>query len=382
MAGPPVTAVPSIIFLVASASRRAGGMFHSVRGLARACAAAGAEVRALALRDEFSDEDAAAWDPVPLELFPVLGPERFGWSPALKRRLDALLAEGVPSVLSSHGLWMWTSAVAASAHAPRIVHPHGMLDGWALRHRASRKRLAWRLYEERNLRGAAAIRALNDSEAFAVVAALPGATVRVLPNAVELSEPPATIRGDVPERFLFLGRLHEKKGIRELIEAWSALRFPMPELIIAGPDQGGCLASLQRDARTYSVEDRVRFAGPVDGEAKEALLRSVDAFVLPSRSEGMSMAVLEAAAHGVPLLLTEAVNMREFFAIGGALNLGALPDAGEIAAGVERFRAMPQGERAAMAANARALVSGRYRWDLIASDFLELSARVASAEGA
>jgi len=131
----------------------------------------------------------------------------------------------------------------------------------------------------------------------------------------------------------------------------------------------------------------VIFAGPAFGETKEALLRSVDAFILPSLSEGLPMSVLEAWAYGLPVLMTEECNLPEGFAAGAAIGIGGTGRADQrtkgpevrdqfsepkgqtvgIATGMRRIMEMTVEERVAMGARGRALVEERFTWPKVAA---------------
>lgn len=128
--------------------------------------------------------------------------------------------------------------------------------------------------------------------------------VVVLPNAVpDPGPPPERCRRDGPLRLLFLGHLSDRKGVGELLAALSrpALRARSWELDLAG---GGEVDRFRARARALGLEDRCRFHGWLAHEATWALLRQADLFVLPSHAEGQAMALLEAMAHGLPVLAT------------------------------------------------------------------------------
>jgi poly(glycerol-phosphate) alpha-glucosyltransferase len=115
---------------------------------------------------------------------------------------------------------------------------------------------------------------------------------------------------------------------------------------------------------SLGVDASVRFLGPVFGEKKDALLRRAGVFVLPSYSEGLPMAVLEAWSHGLPVLMSEFCNLPEGFAAGAAHYCA--PDAESVAAGVDALASCGEIERAAIGARGRALVEQRFTWPLVA----------------
>jgi glycosyltransferase involved in cell wall biosynthesis len=136
-------------------------------------------------------------------------------------------------------------------------------------------------------------------------------------------------------------------------------------LAIAGWDQGGHATLLRRRIDALGAAGTIRLVGPQFGEQKAASFGFADAFVLPSRSEGLPVAVLEAWSHGLPVLMTEACNLAEGFAAGAALPIG--PDRAAIAAGLRRLFALSDAQRLAMGARGRALVRERFTWASVAA---------------
>ncbi|MFL6597334.1 MAG: glycosyltransferase, partial [Chthoniobacterales bacterium] len=126
-------------FLVSSVSREAGGLFQSVRGLAKAIASTNASVRVFGIRDEESAGDLQKWRPLSVQTFhPRL--RAWGYSNQL---VPAMLNADV-DILSVHGLWKYCSVGSQRwrrrTGRPYVVHPHGMLEGWALRNGRWKKR--------------------------------------------------------------------------------------------------------------------------------------------------------------------------------------------------------------------------------------------------
>jgi glycosyltransferase involved in cell wall biosynthesis len=364
-----------ITLLTTSVSRRAGGLFDALRGLATGLSsAADMNVRVLGLADEDTARDLGAWNGTPVEVVPVRGPSWFGFSPALGTKL----LEDSPHLVHVHGLWTYPSAAcrvwARKTRRPYLVAPHGMLDPWALRNSRWKKRLAAWGYQGAHLRGAACLHALCQSEARAIRAYGLRNPICILPNGVEF--PPHSAPSPPPwERtlpqgarvLLYLGRFHPKKNLMNLLRAWRLARYDSGgrtdewHLVLVGWDQGGYADQLKTLVCDLGIEGSVRIAGPQYGEAKDAAFRRAAAFVLPSLSEGLPMAVLEAWSYGLPVLMTPESNLPEGFQVGAALPLGT--DTPDIARGLTEFFSTSDTERAAMGARGQQLILRRHSWE-------------------
>jgi poly(glycerol-phosphate) alpha-glucosyltransferase len=176
---------------------------------------------------------------------------------------------------------------------------------------------------------------------------------------------------------LYLGRLHPKKGLASLLTAWSRARASGKDwvLAIAGWNQNGHEAELKERATSLGLvwmdhtggnaeEASVRFLGPQFGGDKEACYRSCDAFILPSFSEGLPMAVLEAWIYAKPVLMTSECNLPEGFAAGAALRME--PEAGSIAEGLRGLFALSREGLEEMGRRGRALAGSRFAWRKLA----------------
>ena len=175
-----------------------------------------------------------------------------------------------------------------------------------------------------------------------------------------------------PKRLLFLSRLHPKKGLDLLVPAWGRLvgEFTDWELLIVGPDEGGYRAKVEKMMADSGCDDACRICGPVSGAEKHALLRTADLFVLPSYSEGFPMAVLEAAAHRIPVVQTTECNFPELTAAVGALE--CVPESGALEQALRQALAADDGERQERGTTGRALVEKDYSWGHIAGRVLEI----------
>ena len=135
-----------------------------------------------------------------------------------------------PDIVHDNGIWLphnhSLARLAAHYNLPRVVSVRGMLEPWALAHKRVKKKLAWLAYQKRDLNRAAALHATADSEAevIANLGLLP--RVVVLPNGVDIPAVAASHSRapDQPRTALFLSRIHPKKGLDRLIDAWNAVR--------------------------------------------------------------------------------------------------------------------------------------------------------------
>jgi poly(glycerol-phosphate) alpha-glucosyltransferase len=302
-------------------------------------------------------------------------------------------------------LWKYPSWAALQwverTGKPMMVAPHGSLDEWALKNAAWKKRIAAVLFKDRQLRKAACIRALCQSEADSIRAYGLTQPIAIIPNGVDLPDfiessdegrgSRACDQSSGRKTLLFLGRIHPKKGIPNLIRAFKKAidsrrsTFDAPwQLVIAGWDQGGHEAELMKlcqelglsfERREPKAEGRksaarVVFFGPAFGGNKKSLLRTADAFVLPSFSEGLPMSVLEAWSYQLPVVMTPECNLPEGFAADAAIRIET--GAESIAQGLDTLFSMSASDLQAMGAKGRALVEERFTWKTIAAQMREV----------
>lgn len=292
---------------------------------------------------------------------------RFSYTPGIAAELARICARR-PTVIHDHGIWLHMNhAVAAAARrmrVPRVVSPRGMLEGWSLRYRGWRKRAAWLAYQQRDLASATAFCATSDDEARSIREAGFAQPIAVLPNGVDVPAARADFAPDGPRTALFLSRLHPKKGLPDLVDAWAEVRPRGWRLVIAGNDEDGHAQSVERAIREKGCADCIAIAGPVEGAAKQRLIQGAQLFVLPSYSENFGIVVAEALAHGVPAIATRATpwGMLEREHCGWWIETGApaLARALREATALDAERLRDMGERG------RSAVAGTLSWDGIA----------------
>jgi glycosyltransferase involved in cell wall biosynthesis len=244
----------------------------------------------------------------------------------VERGLNASFEHAVQQAdaLHVHGLWEQSTATACGTARrlgkPYILSAHGMLEPWALAAKGFKKRMYAALVERKNVTRANCLHALTVAEAEQYRAFGARGPIAVVPNAVHLpaEADPALFLERFPQLsgkrlVLFLSRLHPKKGLDLLVQAWASVAplFPDAHLVIAGPDSEGMQAKLTHEVAQGGIGARVTFTGMLNGALKWSALRAAELYVLPSYSEGLSMALLEAMGMGLPVIATRACNMPE-----------------------------------------------------------------------
>jgi glycosyltransferase involved in cell wall biosynthesis len=247
-----------------------------------------------------------------------------------------------------------------------------MAEPWAMRHKALKKKIYTALVEGKNLRRAACLHALSRPEIGHLRALAPRTPVCFIPNGVNL-EPfenlpdRSILEADYPELagkyvLLFFGRNHVKKGLDLLAQALAALRRDRPDLhlLLAGNDDGALAPFLSRVA-AEGLSSRVTWVGHVSGARARQVWAAADAFILPSYSEGFSMAILEALACRLPVVITTSCHFSELADTGGGIVVA--PTADEVTWGLRELLERSPEERAELGQRGRALVERNYTWD-------------------
>lgn len=349
--------------LTAWASRAGGGVFEAVVAQAQLIRELGAEPVVIALADEAAAVDASRFDGAEVWLSAVRGPKLIGYAPGLADDLSAANLD----LLHLHGIWMYPSRAATlwarRTGRPYLISPHGMLDPWITGRGRWKKALARAGYERASWRAAAGFHALTEAEAGDI------ARESGRQDSFIIANPAPEVRSiscPAGRDLVYIGRIHAKKNIVALVEGWNRAKRPQSaRLRIAGWGDDADIAALR--AATAAGDGSAEFLGPVFGEDKAQLLAEARFVVLPSLSEGLPMAVLEAWAAGRPTLMTRDCNLPQGFAAGAALECGHSPQ--ELARAIEQALALGEPEWEAMAAAARGLAEGPFAAQTIAAQW-------------
>ena len=255
--------------------------------------------------------------------------KRFGFSSRAVPWIRRHLSDYDVAVVS--GLWNYATVAArwglVGKGIPYVVFTHGMLDPWFNEQypmKALGKQVSWLVNEGPLLSHAYRVLFTSEEERLRARGVFKPYSVREEVVSYGASDLPAdnaireiaAFQAAVPQLggrpfLLFLSRIHQKKGCDLLVNAFSdiANREPNLDLVIAGPDQTGLRAELEALARQRGVSSRIHWPGMLKGDEKWGAFRSAFAFVLPSHQENFGIVVAEAMACGLPVLISDKVNI-------------------------------------------------------------------------
>lgn len=304
-----------ILHYTTSLSRSGGGLYTALSGLAQAEHAQGANVRVIGWADDYYAEDASVWDGLDVLAIPARqGKCGYG----LGISVFKVLHEYKPDIFHVHGVWS-AGTIYGLAFALQgtqvVVSPHGMLDPWILSRSRVKKFFHSHLFEK-PLMARSYVHFLNEKEHQAAAPFFSNETIAhsfIVPNGIFGSY------GVSPEKMgcLFIGRLHEKKQVVELIQHWPKTdNFPL--LSIAGWGEEGYMEQIRE---AIDEHENVMFVGSLYGDEKKQALAAAQFIILPSVSEGLPMAILEGLAQGCIPVITRECNLDELINDGVAIEI-------------------------------------------------------------
>lgn len=302
------------------------------------------------------------------------------------------------AVVHIHGVWQhpghYAAAAARQHKVPYVLAPHGMLDANSLAMgRRWAKSMAWFLWDSTMVYRAAAVHCLNAAEIKCSPA------LRKTPNAVIGNGIARAALDNMPVRglwrkemggsigdqgrpiALFLSRIHPKKGLERLLPHWPELlkRHPTLLLVIAGTGEPAHVQRVQEVVKQHGLINSVLFVGQLAGAAKSQALADADVFILPSYQEGFSMAVAEAMAAGLPVVITRECNFGEV----EEAEAGAIIANGDMPAFVGAVAKLLENPTARIISgrNGQQLVRSRFSWEAAAERLEQLYRAVSQRLG-
>lgn len=361
-----------VVFTLASIAARFGGPSRSVPALVHALEEAGVSTSIISLR-EIRDRGAASGLEMPSDAMWIdCRLNRYlpiGWPRRYKHLLCGKLSPPENKLLHDTGLWLpsnrYAAQIARKLGIPRVVSPRGMLSSWALQQGGVQKKVAWRLYQKHDLETAQLLHATAPAEADEFRNLQLRTPIAVIPNGVAV---PTDINHErISERreriVLFLSRLHPKKGLLDLVNAWALLRPRDWRVVVAGNDEDNHRETVENAVRAAGIEGQFEFVGSIEESQKWSQYQKADLFSLPSYSENFGLVVAEALAAGVPVITTRSAPWKEIedHRCGWWTETGVDP----LVRALREATACSDEKLRAMGSRGRALIQSKYAWPAI-----------------
>ena len=293
-----------------------------------------------------------------------------------------------PDVVHIHGLWNMglhrCAVICRRWGVPYIIAPRGMLEPWSLRQKWFKKRIARWLYQDRDLQSAAALHATADSEASQLRKLGFKNPIIISPNGVNVPKNFSRAECVDRKRALFVSRMHPKKGVIELVEAWNEIKQSsntamanwICELVytMSGELEKGYEAKVRSRVKELGLQDQFIFSGPLNDDEKWQAYARADLFVLPTYSENFGIVVAEALWAGVPVITTKGTPWSEL----GERNCGWWINIGvdHLADALKDAMLLDDAQRHQMGARGRLLVQEKYTWGAVVKAMLKGYAEV------
>ena len=356
-----------VLHVIPGLSRESGGPSRSVQGLVAGLNAAGVEAWLLAL-----NKGDKPW---------IDGIVHF----VNGEPFEKVLEQVKPQIVHLHCIWSLAihrcAAICRRSRAPYIIAPRGMLEPWSLQQKWLKKRIARFLYQDWDLKCTAALHATAESEAEQFRKLGFKNPVIVSPNGVNLPKNFSRVEHveRVERRVLFVSRMHPKKGVLELVEAFSRLVVSGQSSIVSnwkvelvytvsGELEKAYEKQVKARVKELGLEDRFVFTGALNDDEKWAAYGRADLFVLPTYSENFGIVVAEALWAGVPVITTKGTPWSELEAAkcGRWIDLpaeGSSPSAWPaLVTALKEMMSMSDEDRRQMGERGRKLVEAKYTW--------------------
>ncbi len=377
----PLSAAGRWLEVVSHTDPKYGGLSAAVPTLGEHIARSGAfEISLAAFASPQEQFEPFGYSEEHMSFWPV---DRKAWlhNPTLRQsfRDQSRQSDGI----HIHGLWEQSTAIAAQTartlDIPYILSAHGMLEPWALATKRVKKFFYGHLVERQNVAGAACLHALTRAEATHFTRFGARSPIAIIPNGVTI--PRLRNANIFLDRFpsvegkriiLFMARLHPKKGLNLLLQAWIEVsrRFPDAHLVLAGPGSEETESKLHRFIAQNGIGSSVLITGMLRDTLKWSALSAAECFVLPSYSEGLSISVLEAMGMGLPVLITEPCNMPEVEHYEAGWQIQPEPLA--LTSALTNILCQSRDTNRETGRRGAALIEKRYTWPTIANQMTEV----------
>ena len=291
-----------ILSFVSSLDLSSGGPSRSVPMLVKGLAELGVDITLMTIRSENMNIHSLEGTTAKLKVL----------SPSFSRKeIAKYLADERFELIQIQSVWEMpyhkVILEARKQNIPYIVTPRGMLEPWSLSQKKWKKKLAWLLYQRNDVQKSACVFTTAEMEAEHVSGLGITTCKAVIPNGIETDAYPckSSVEG-VKKQVLFLSRIHVKKGIEILFDAWKRIHseFADWQLLVVGNGEAEYIQSLENRVECLGLKECINIIPPVFGNDKIRLYQESALFCLPSFSENFGMVIAEAMSCGTPVITT------------------------------------------------------------------------------
>lgn len=361
-----------ILIATDSLSSSSGGLGVASYRLCCETALALPDIHFLLVASSDINSDCITTSPTPpnvtIKILPALRFKQFVFSPFA----FPLFLLYNPDILHLRGLWSsFTRAASFYYYLKRkstlIVQPAGMLEPWSLRQNSFLKYLHYLLFEKYIFKNASCVHAASslESDSIKQLNICPNSIVRVIPTGTDMpsDEVVSTLhlcRSTSSKSILFLSRLHRKKGIELLLDAFSHSKLTNWDCLIVGDGDPVYVSSLKSIASALPCSSRIKFLGHLNGLAKEHVFQAASVFVLPTYSENFGIVIPEAMSWKLPVITTTHTpwSFIDDHKLGWIVN----PSASELLHALNRLTTLNDSDLAAMGESARVYAVNNFSW--------------------
>ena len=327
------------------------------------------------------DVTLAVLDPVQTDRYPIdprikLVPiDTMLKSTRSTRQANTKLQTSNFELIHIHAIWTpilhKVSKWARKNGLPIVWSPHGMLAPWAMKHKWWKKCLPWYLYQKHDLKRARMFHATSEQEAEWIrsLGFLQPITVAPLGTPLPPLKPGAAKREKV---LLFVGRIYPVKALDRLIQAFAEVPLEVRRdwrLRLVGPDQAGHKGSLELRVKSLELGEVVEFAGPKFGEELNCEYDTCDCLALVSHTENFGATVVDAMAHGKPVITGDKTPWEEVSERKCGWWVSNEPE--KLSTAMCEMMAMSDEDRQRMGVNGRRLVEEKYTWEAVVREMVE-----------
>jgi len=359
-----------VLHVIPSVAERSGGPGTAIVPMCRALMQQGIEVVLLSTIEE--GHGVVEYKGVPAIFFP----RQLGASFKYSRPLASWLTTNIKNfdVAHIHAVFNHSSVAAARAcrtsGVPYIIRPLGTLDPWSMTQKSLRKRLFWHVSGKAMLRNAAAVHYTSEVEKLSTERHLGLNHGKVIALGIDSPKLNGHVRSQ--PYVLVLSRLHPKKGLDVLIDAFLSLSkngLTNWRLVIAGDGAPEYVSKLKAKVAASSIPERIVFTGWLDDDKKHAMLSGASLLALPSYQENFGLCVMEALSHSVPVLVSPNVNLAAEIA---SANAGWIAAIDKDALAAKLTEALSDDEELAKRGRAGKQLSQKYSWENAATGLIDL----------